>query len=101
MWQGWVGALESSGRPFTPYMSPYTSQLGLGASLKAVILFAKSGNRDTDIEIKHMDVKGEVQGMNWEVWIDIYTLLISHITQITSENLLCSTGNSVQCSVVT
>ena len=39
------GGVESSGRPLTPYMSPYTSQLGLGASLKAVILFAKSGNR--------------------------------------------------------
>jgi len=57
-----VRGVESSGRPFTPHMSPYTSQLGLGASLKAVILFAKSGNRDTDIEIKHMDINGEVQG---------------------------------------
>ena len=93
--------MESSGRPFTPYMSPYTSQLVLGASLKAVILFAKSGNRDTDIEIKHMDIKREVQGMNWEIWIDIYTLLISRMKQVTSENLLCSTGNSTQCSVVT
>ena len=55
--------MESSGRPFTPHMSPYTSQLGLGASLKAVILFAKSGNRDTDIEIKHMGTKGERAGV--------------------------------------
>ena len=40
-------------------------------------------------------------GMNGEIWIDIYTLLISRLKQITSDNLLCSTGNSTQCSVVT
>ena len=68
--------MESSGRPFTPYMSPYTSQLVLGASLKAVILFAKSGNRDTDIEKKQTDAKwGKEDGMNWEMEIDTYTLL--------------------------
>ena len=37
--------------------------------------------------------------MNWEIGIDIYTLLC--IKQITKENLLYSTGNSTQCSVVT
>ena len=32
---------------------------------------------DTDIENKHMDTKGERGvGMNWEIGIDIYTLLI-------------------------
>ena len=34
-------------------------------------------------------------GMNWEIGIDIYTLLC--IKEITGENLLCSTGNSVLC----
>ena len=34
-------------------------------------------------------------GMNWEIGIDIYTLLILCIKQITNENLLYSTGNSV------
>ena len=38
-------------------------------------------------------------GMNWKIGIDIYTLLC--IKQITNENLLYSTGNSTQCSVVT
>ena len=34
-------------------------------------------NRDTDIENKHMDIKGEAGGgMNWETGIDIYRLLI-------------------------
>ena len=33
--------------------------------------------------------------MNWEIGIDIYTLLC--IKQITSEDLLYSTGNSVPC----
>ena len=32
-----------------------------------------------------------------ETDIDIYTLLIPCIKQITKENLLCSTGNSVLC----
>ena len=40
-------------------------------------------------------------GMNWEIEIDIYTLLTLRITQTTIENLLYSTGNSTQCSVVT
>ena len=39
--------------------------------------------------------------MNWETGIDIYTLLILCIKYITNENLLYSTGNSTQCSVVT
>ena len=47
-----------------------------------------------------MDTKGGRRGrMNWEIGIDIYTLLC--IKEITSENLLYSTGNSTQCSVVT
>ena len=51
--------------------------------------------RDTNIWIPR--VKGG--GMNWEIRIDIYTLLC--IKQMTNENLLCSTGNSTWCSVVT
>ena len=38
-------------------------------------------------------------GMNWEIGIDIYTLV--YMKQVTNENLLCNTGNSTQCSVVT
>ena len=44
-----------------------------------------------------MDTKGEKgwgDGMNWEIGIDIYTLLILCIKYITNENLLYSTGNS-------
>ena len=34
-------------------------------------------NRDTDVENKHMEAKGESGGgMNWEIGINIYTLLI-------------------------
>ena len=34
----------------------------------------KSRNRDTDIENKHIDTKGEgVDRMNWETGIDIHT----------------------------
>ena len=39
-------------------------------------------NRDTDVENKHMDTKGGKRrggggggGMNWEIGIDIYTLI--------------------------
>ena len=38
-------------------------------------------------------------GINWEIGIDIYTLL--YIKQITNKNLLYSTGNSTQYSVMT
>ena len=37
-------------------------------------------------------------GLNWETGIDIYTL--PHIKQITNKDLLHSTGNSTQCSVM-
>ena len=53
----------------------------------------------TDTENKHTDTKGEKgSGMNWETGIDIHTLLF--IKQIAEENLLYSTGNSTQYSVV-
>ena len=38
-----------------------------------------------------MDIKGG-GGRNWEIGIDTYTLLTLCIKQITSENLLFSTG---------
>ena len=40
---------------------------------------------------------GKGGAMNWEIGIDIYTLLILCIRQITHENLLYSSGNSVLC----
>ena len=46
-----------------------------------------------------MVTKGGSGGrMCWEIGIDIYTLLC--IKQVTNDNLLYSTGNSIQCSVV-
>ena len=57
-------------------------------------------NRDTDIENKCMETKGgRWGGMNWEIGINIYVLLC--IKLIINENLLYSTGNLIQCSVVT
>ena len=38
--------------------------------------------------------------MDWETGIHIYTLLIMCIKYVTSENLLYSTGNSTQGSLV-
>ena len=43
--------------------------------------------------------RGREGGTNWEIEIDIYTLL--YIKQITNKNLLYSTGNSIQYSVMT
>ena len=63
-------------------------------------LIYKSTNRDTDREQTYGH-KGRERGggMNWETGTDMYIPL--HIKQITTENLLYSTGNSTQCSVVT
>ena len=44
---------------------------------------------------------GRGRGMNWEIGIDICTLLILRIKQITNENQTYSSGNSTQFSVVT
>ena len=42
-----------------------------------------------------MDTKGgKGGGMNWEIGIDVYTLLILCIKYITNKNLLYSSGNS-------
>ena len=44
--------------------------------------------------------RGKGQGeINWETGIDIYTIL--YIKQITNKNLVYSTGNSTQYSVMT
>ena len=38
--------------------------------------YLQTKNRDTDVENKHMDTKkGAVGEINWEIDIDIYTLL--------------------------
>ena len=39
------------------------------------------------------------EGINWEIGIDIHTLL--YIKQLTKKDLLYSTGNSTQYSVMT
>ena len=47
-----------------------------------------------------MDIKGEKEdGMNWEIGIDIYALLVLCIKQITDKNLFHSTENCTQCCV--
>ena len=57
-------------------------------------------NRDTDVENKRVDTKWAA-GVNWDTGIDVYTVLTLCIKQTTNENLLRSTGNPTQCSVVT
>ena len=62
-------------------------------------LLAKQKQR-TDTENKLTDTKVERgAGMNQEIGIDTYTLLC--IQEMTDENLLYSSGNSTQFSVVT
>ena len=48
-----------------------------------------------------MTKEGRRSGMTWEIGIDMCTLLIPCIKQVSNESLLCSAGNSIQCSVVT
>ena len=45
------------------------------------------------------DREGVGDGMNREIEIDIYTL--SCVKEIANGNLLCSTGSSAQCPLVT
>ena len=48
--------------------------------------------RDTAVQNKDMGTKGEKgSGMNWEIGIDIYTVIC--LKHITNEKLLYSTGN--------
>jgi len=46
-----------------------------------------------------MDTKAGVSGEDWEVGVDVYTVLC--IKQMADETSLCSTGSSPQCPVVT
>ena len=43
--------------------------------------------------------RGKGGGVNWKIGVDIYTLL--PIKQVTNKDLLFSTGNSTQYSVMT
>ena len=62
--------------------------------------YLQNRSRVTDVENKLMVTKGEMGGgINWEIGIDIYTLL--YIEQIPNKNLPYSTGNPTQYSVMT
>ena len=50
-------------------------------------------NNLTDIENNIWTPRGKERGRKWEVGIDIYTLLLICIKDITNENLLYSTGS--------
>ena len=57
-------------------------------------------NRSISVENKCTDTNADRgDGMSWEIGPDIYTRLC--IKWIANENLLYSTENSTQCSVVT
>ena len=58
------------------------------------LISAEIETQKSDVDLKG----GRGGGMNWETGTDIHTLSIK---QITNENLLNSSGNSTQCSVVT
>ena len=50
--------------------------------------YLQNKNRDTEVGEKHLDMKRKswgMGGMNWEVGIDIFTLLMLCIKQITNE----------------
>ena len=48
----------------------------------------QSKNRDTDIENKCMDTKcGEVEWVNWEIGIDMYTLFLFFSNEVVPDSL--------------
>ena len=61
----------------------------------------KGGPRELQRILIHPTPRRKGVWVNWEIRVDIYTLLIQCIKQITSENLLYSMGNTIQCSLVT
>ena len=64
-----------------------------------LLIFANR-NRVTDMKNKLIVTMGERKGgINWEIGIDIYTLL--YIKWITNKDLLYSIGNYTQYSVIT
>ena len=50
--------------------------------------YLQSRNRETDIENKHMDTKwGRRNGLNWEIGIDICTLLRVKSTSLVAQTV--------------
>ena len=102
----WVAMLSSRGS-FQPRDRTEVSCIASGffticATREAqMILFAKQKQRHRGKEqmYGHQGESGRWGGMNREIGIGTHTLL--NIKQVTSENLLYSTGNSSQSSVVT
>ena len=63
-------------------------------------IYSQNRNRVTDVENKLMVTRWEREGggINWEIGIDIHTLL--YIKQIMNKDLLYSKGNSTQYSIM-
>ena len=60
--------------------------------------YSQSKIRDSDIENKSMDTKGERSGMRGlEIGSDTYTLLILHTKYTTDGDILYIPGNSTHC----
>ena len=76
-----------------------SSMLELEVSHQSKVFLPSKAALSTDVENKLMVTRGERGGINWEIGIDTYTLL--YIKQITNKDLLYSTGNSTQYSVMT
>ena len=67
---------------------------------KMIQTYLQNRNRLTDLESKLMVTRGEGcrGGIDWEFGIDMYKLL--YLKYITNKDLLYSTGNSAQYSVI-
>ena len=76
-----------------------------------ILKFEKSEKTGIDDLIYKAEIETQMQKtniwtqggdeINWEIGIDVNTLLTLCIKQITNENLLYSSRNPTQCSVVT
>ena len=89
---------ESEREKQKPYIKAYTWNL---KELVQMILFTKHKQKQMQRTNAWIPRGKGRDRMNWETGIDIYTLLTLSIKQMTHESLLCVTGNSTQCCVVT
>ena len=73
--------------------------LACGVLKNMIQMNLQNRNRPTNLEKELMFTRGRVGGIDWEFGIDICTLL--YLKYITSKDLLYSTGNAAQYSVIT
>ena len=71
--------------------------LGDSGGQRSLVCCSSQGCKESEMTQQLNNTSGE--GINQEFGINIYTLL--YLKQITNKDLLCNTGNAVQCTIIT